>query len=203
MVLLDASAAAAAAYGLFGRLRDELWQLDHRWVVAVDENDWPELYRPPADAFFDVTMNVRPLDDAAISELLTVREPGLPPRELVEITAESAGNPRRALELVRQALISEQPLSDVLSRRAARERGAARLGRPHSMLLAELENSSEALSPSDEGLLARMGWTRERAGQVFRDLAAHGLVVSTAERQGGRGRPRTLYVPNDLYLDEL
>jgi hypothetical protein len=201
LVLVDASSAAAAAYQLFGRLRDELWQLDHRWVVAVDNDEWPQLQRPPADAFFDVHISLSPFEDAALTELLTRREPGLRRRDLVKITAESAGNPRRALELVRQALVTEQPLNDVLSHRAARESAAARLGRPHSMLLAELENSSEALSPSDEQLLARLSWTRERAGQVFRELATANLVVSTTQRQA-RGRPRTLYVPNDQYIGE-
>ena len=66
------------------------------------------------------------------------------------------------------------------------------------MLLAELENSGEPLSPSDEALLQRLGWTRERAGQVFRVLEEAGIVDSTQERQA-RGRPRKLYFPNPRY----
>ena len=63
------------------------------------------------------------------------------------------------------------------------------------MLLAELENGSEPLSPSDERLLATFGWTRERAGQVFRDLEKANIVTST-EQPRERGRPRKLYSPN-------
>jgi hypothetical protein len=66
------------------------------------------------------------------------------------------------------------------------------------MLLAELEASSEPLSPSDERLLERMGWNRERAGQVFRDLEQAGIVGFAEERQP-RGRPRKLYFPNQRY----
>lgn len=198
LVLIDASTAPDAAYGLFGRLRDELWQLDHRWIVAVDERDWPELQRPPADTFFDITMRLPPLDDNTLVELLASRESGLPGQALAQIAAESSGNPRRALELVRQSLVRERPLSEVLEVRTARKAAAAQIGRPHSILLSELESSSEPLSPSDQQLLERLGWTRERAGQVFRELEEAHLVRSTSERRS-RGRPRKLYFPNEQF----
>jgi hypothetical protein len=196
-VLVDASGAPEAAYGLFGRLRDELWQLEHRWIVAVDTRDWPHLQRPPADAFFDITIEIPPLDEVPLQNLLALRESGLQKPELSQIAAESGGNPRHALELVRQAIVRERPVEDMLMTRALREQAASRLGRPHSMLLAELEASSP-LSPSDEQLLERMAWTRERAGQVFRDLEEAGIVGFTEERQP-RGRPRKLYFPNHRY----
>jgi hypothetical protein len=37
VILVDCTRAAAAAHVLFGQLRDELWQLEHRWVVAVED----------------------------------------------------------------------------------------------------------------------------------------------------------------------
>jgi hypothetical protein len=197
-VLVDASGAPEAAYGLFGRLRDELWQLEHRWIVAVDTRDWPHLQRPPADAFFDITIEIPPLDQVQLMNLLELREPSLQRPELGQIAADSGGNPRHALELVRQAIVRERPIEDMLMTRALREQAASRLGRPHSMLLAELEASNGPLSPSDERLLERMGWTRERAGQVFRDLEEAAIVGFAEERQP-RGRPRKLYFPNERY----
>jgi DNA-binding PadR family transcriptional regulator len=38
----------------------------------------------------------------------------------------------------------------------------------------------------------KLGWTRGRASQVFRELEQQGLVRSL-ERPGTRGRPRRLY----------
>jgi hypothetical protein len=198
LVLVDASGSSEAAYGLFGRLRDELWQLDHRWVVAVDELDWPHLQRPPADAFFDITFYLRPLEEAELVKLLVRRDPGLNKLALAQIAQRSEGNPRRALEMARLALVEDRPIDEIFNARGMRELAAARIGRPSSMLLAELENSGEPLSPSDEALLQRLGWTRERAGQVFRELEEAGIVDSTQERQA-RGRPRKLYFPNPRY----
>jgi len=198
VILVDASAAGDAAYGLFGRLRDDLWQLEHRWVVAVDSDDWHEVHRPPADAFFDIVIALSRFDDDQLVEVLTRRATDLDTGALAAIAERSDGNPRRALELVRQALITGRPIAEVLEGRAGRQTAAAELGRAHSMLLAELEDSSEAVSPSDEKLLQRLGWTRERAGQVLRDLETHNLVTSTQERQP-RGRPRKLYRPNTQY----
>jgi hypothetical protein len=198
LILVDASAAPDATYALFGRLRDELWQLDHRWVVAVDAQDWPHLRRPPADAFFDITLELRPLDEADLAELLARRESGLKKLARAQIVKQSQGNPRRALELARLAIVEDRPVDEILNARGMRELAAAQLGRPHSMLLADLENAGEPLSPSDEGLLDRFGWTRERAGQVFRELEEARIVASTQERQP-RGRPRKLYFPNPNY----
>jgi len=198
LVLVDASGSPEAAYGLFGRLRDELWQLDHRWVVAIDELDWPHLQRPPADAFFDITFDLRPLEAAQLVKLLARRDPGLNKLALVQIAEHSNGNPRRALEMARLAVVEDRPIDEIFNARGMRELAAARLGRPTSMLLAELENSRGPLSPSDEALLQRLGWTRERAGQVFRELEEARIVDSTQERQA-RGRPRKLYFPNPHY----
>ena len=202
VILVDASAAPEAAYDLFGRLRDELWQLDHRWIVSVDTDDWHLLNRPPADAFFDITIEVPPFDESLLIDLLTLREPELDEHELAQVVMGSDGNPRLALELVRQTLIRERPVDEILVARAIREQAASRLGRPHGMLLAELERSGEPLSPSDERLLERMGWTRERAGQVFRDLEEARIVASVEEPQI-RGRPRKLYFPAPQSMRQL
>jgi energy-coupling factor transporter ATP-binding protein EcfA2 len=198
VVLLDATYAGKPAYQLFGRLRNELWNLDHRWIVAMDDDDWADLDRPPADAFFDIVVELEPFEQATVLRILERREAELPSSALEEIAANSDGNPRRALELVRQALIEERPVADVLAGRGARERAARSIGRPHSMLLAVLEDADQALSPSDDRLQAAMGWTSARLGQVLRDLEERDIVTSTQERQS-RGRPRKLYRPNERF----
>jgi EAL domain-containing protein (putative c-di-GMP-specific phosphodiesterase class I) len=202
VVLIDASGGPDAVYGLFGRLRDELWQLEHRWVACVDTDDWHRLQRPPADAFFDITIEIPALSGLAMAELLARRQPELNEHELAQIVTESDGNPRFALDLVRQTLIRERPLDEIVVARTIRGEAASRLGRPHRMLLAELEGAGRPLSPSDEQLLQRMGWTRERAGQVFRDLEDAGVVASSDEAQD-RGRPRKLYFPAPHSMREL
>ena len=65
------------------------------------------------------------------------------------------------------------------------------LSEPAKRLLAEVE-ANGAASPSDEGLLKKLGWTRSRASQVFRELEKQGLV-SALDRPGSGGRPRRLY----------
>jgi predicted ArsR family transcriptional regulator len=68
---------------------------------------------------------------------------------------------------------------------------AQRLGRPAEMVVAELE-ASGPLSASDERLLRRLGWTRERAVQVLKQLEGAGLVTTSLQK-GPSGRPRKLY----------
>src|SRR6266566_214056 len=51
-VFLDELSAAETAHILFGRLRDEMWQLPLTWVVAANSADRATFLRPPADAFF-------------------------------------------------------------------------------------------------------------------------------------------------------
>ena len=65
------------------------------------------------------------------------------------------------------------------------------LSEPAKRLLAEVE-ANGAASPSDQALLTKLGWTRSRASQVFRELEQQGLV-RPLERPGTRGRPRRLY----------
>jgi hypothetical protein len=191
VILVDCAHAAAAAHELFGRLRDELWQLDHRWVVAVEAAERSVLLAPPADAFFD---QIVALDMAApeLHELLRRRRTGLDEATLRRI-AETAGTPRRALQAARDAVTNEGD-DDPLAALLWRQQAAAQLGPPHSMVMAELEALGGA-SASDEELLRRLGWTRARASQVLGDLAGAGLV-SASDEQSPRGRrPRRVFRP--------
>jgi energy-coupling factor transporter ATP-binding protein EcfA2 len=192
VILLDGTASADALYGLFGRLRDELWQLPHRWVAAVESEEASALLRPPADVFFEMHLRLAPMEAADLETLLRLREPAFEDPLLERIAAVARGNPRAALAAGRQAATEEEGI-DPFAARTERERRASLLGRPHSMLLTELEDL-EAASASDEALLNRLGWTRERATQVLGDLEREGIVTSSRERQA-RGAPRKVYRP--------
>jgi len=177
-IFVDASGSAEAVYHVFGRMRDVLWQLDHQWVVAVDETDRSTVQRPPADSFFDVTFTLEPMATNQIAELLGRRAANEVGSSAIAYSIVHGGDPARQLDARGQLL----------------ERAVA-LGRPHGMLMAELLDLGQA-SPSDEALLVRLGVTRPRATQILRDLLARGLVSTATEKPDGPGRPRTVYLPN-------
>ena len=62
ILLLDEPPGGDEGHRLFGRLRDELWQLDHQWVVAISRGAAPSMERPPANAFFEERVELEPLD---------------------------------------------------------------------------------------------------------------------------------------------
>ncbi len=198
-IVIDATGAGAAIYGLFGRLRDELWQLPHRWVVAIDADELGAVLRPPADAFFDVVLRLRGFSPEQLVDILERRQTGLGRRDVREIAEASGGSPRAAMQRGRDAAIEGRDPADVFDAQAWREAEASKLGRPHSMIMVELE-ALGAASASDKELLDRMGWTRERAAQVLGQLEDKGLVVSSSERQA-RGRPRKVFRPADPPTD--
>jgi energy-coupling factor transporter ATP-binding protein EcfA2 len=196
VLLVDGVPSTDEAHTLFGRLRDELWQLPFTWIVAADERDRAALLRPPADAFFDRLIALAPLTEHEQVRLLRKRVSVHDEEALQPMLAASGGNPRRLLALARDALEGGTVVEDVLAARAAREQLASRLGRPASMLLSELE-ARGAASASDEDLLRSLGWTRTRAVQVFAELEDAGLVTSETEK-GPTGRPRKVYRPQDV-----
>lgn len=189
-LLIDSLPNASDAHALFGRLRDELWQLPFTWIVAADDAHRSAYLTPPADAFFDVVLDVPPLTQQQRRELLAARLGSKAPR-FESLAIEGSGNPRRLLAMAREAIVSGKDSGDVLGASADRHMKAARLGRAAAMLLVELETRGAA-SASDERLLANLGWTRARAVQVFKQLETAGLVTSY-EHKGPAGRPRKMY----------
>ncbi len=166
VVLLD-DADARLANQLFGVLRDELWGVPIQWLVAVTPDEAPVLLRPPADAFFE-------------------RRLGHP----VQVPAgQEEWTPREALDLARLAP-AEWDAS--IQEKARRDVEVAKLGRPATMLVAAMEELGP-VSPSDDRLLARTGWTSSRASQVFRQLLDVGLVAYREVRGDRPGRPARLY----------
>lgn len=197
VVLVDELSAGTVGATVFGRLRDELWQLPITWVVAVTEDDAGVLLTPPADAFFEEVMRLEPLSWDEQRQILEARighEGALIAAQIDE------GNPRRLLMLARAA--KDSGLSMIKRQAALTDRWAAvkKLGRPASMLMAELESLGPS-SASDEKLLGRLGWTRSRAVQVLRELEANGLVTSTFVK-GPTGGRRKLYRPVDPFESE-
>lgn len=191
---IDGLPSPEVGHMLFGRLRDELWQLPFSWIVVADERERAALMQPPADAFFDRQISLRPLNQAEQIGLLKKRVKATDRDALLPLTEASDGNPRLLLALARDALEGGEGINDMLAARAHRETIASTLSRPASMLLAELEGMGAA-SASDEELLRRMGWTRTRATQVFAELEGAGLVIPHEEKGPG-GRPRKVYRPN-------
>ena len=193
VILVDCTRAAAAAHVLFGQLRDELWQLEHRWVVAVEDAERSLLLAPPADAFFDQVVSVS-MDSAGLERMLRARGPDLSGERLRQI-AETTTSPRAALQAARDGLTSTNG-HDPLAATLWRQEQASALGRPHAMAMAELEALGGA-SASDEEFLRRLGWTRPRATQVLGALAERGLLAASDEQSPGGRRPRRVYRPVD------
>jgi energy-coupling factor transporter ATP-binding protein EcfA2 len=196
VVLVDELPAKSAGQALFGRLRDELWQLPLTWVVAVAKHEGDSLLSPPADAFFDVVLELEPLSREAQRSILETRA-GSPGRRIASQLNE--GNPRRLLGLARDALEGGAEPSELLEALSRRDAEVSKLGRAAPMLMAELESLGPT-SASDEELLSRLGWTRTRAVQVLRQLEEKGLVTS-ATVKGESGRPRKLYRPVDPIVE--
>jgi energy-coupling factor transporter ATP-binding protein EcfA2 len=197
VLLVDASASAVAVYGLFGRMRDSLWQQDHRWAVAIEEADRATVLKPPADAFFDTVAVLEQWSIDDLVDLLARRaDPADPwPRDLLVGAATGAGgSPREALRILSDALVHGRDPSALLDARTRLLDHATQLGRPAGMLMAELLNRGQA-SPSEEDLQASLGVTRSRLTQLLRELLAQELVVAESERADGPGRPRVVYRP--------
>ncbi|MGA2163681.1 MAG: helix-turn-helix domain-containing protein [Solirubrobacteraceae bacterium] len=197
IVLVDASASAEAVYGLFGRMRDVLWQQEHRWVVAIEETDRATALKPPADAFFDTValLDPWPIDD--LVDLLARRgDPDSPwSRDLLVSVARGAnGSPREALRILSDALVHDRDPSTLLDARGRLLDCASQLGRPAGMLMAELLDRGQA-SPSDRDLQDTLGVTRSRLTQLLHTMLAQDLVTAESERADGPGRPRVVYRP--------
>jgi energy-coupling factor transporter ATP-binding protein EcfA2 len=189
-VLLD-DPDPETAHRLFGRLRDELWQTGLVWVVAGDRARRQQYLTPPADAFFERTIELAPLTDSQQRDLIRRRMDRQDNRELLDVRVES-GHPRALLTALRDAANSSDDVHALLARRAERQtRAAGRLGRLESMMLAEIEDGATA-SASDPDWTGRFGISRQRAQQALAALEREQLV--RAERlPGPSGRPRKVY----------
>src|SRR3954453_16153057 len=74
-IVLDGLPSPESGHTLFGRLRDELWQLPYAWIVATHPAARRTLLTPPADAFFEVQLTLEPLSIDDQVEMLARRMP--------------------------------------------------------------------------------------------------------------------------------
>lgn len=196
LVALVDDLPASVAHDVFGRLRDEIWSVPVAWVVTCSERDRLSFLRPPADAFYDVVVDLEPLSDAEAEELVgrRVSATELTVSGLHSAVAAAAGNPRDLIRAVRSIVLTGDSGGAVRERAARRERLRQRLSRPAAMLLEDLDSLGPS-SASDQELQARTGWTRSRLVQVFAELEGAGAVESDDVGNGGAGRPRKVYRP--------
>ena len=197
-VFLVDDVESSVGHALFGRLRDELWQLSCVWGVAISTDQAAGLVQPPADAFFDERIRLSPLTESERRTLLRLRSDADPKRaepwaEVDAIASDGPDNPRRLLAYARDVLerrVDPRDLTAAAQRR--RERAERVGGRAGTMLVSELE-SLGPVSASDEELLKRLGWTRPRAAEMLHRLEKSGIVHSYSDHRGGPGRPRKIY----------
>lgn len=200
VVILD-EPDADVAFTLFGQLRDEVWQLPVTWVVAMDSSDVYRLFRPPADAFFEVRLELPRLQPGEVRELLLRRVPaGLATERSHklsdEVVAELAAtrDPRRALDGARRLLTEEATWDDLKRIRKRRDDAVGELGPSARMVVDALSQLGGAASASDPELLELLGWTRPRAVQVLSGLEKAGILdTATVRHNGTAGRPRKVY----------
>jgi len=200
LVLVVDDVLAAAGSAVFGALRDEIWELDARWLVTTSTAQVSGWVRPPADVFFETRVDLGPLTAQEAAELLRRRmdaDDGPDVRSVESIVAATDAareTPRRLLESARELAAGSAVGGAGLTALAGLEARTAAIGamsRPARMLAQELDALGWS-SASDERLLARMGWTRPRVIQVMAELEDRGLV-DMREESAGRGRPRKLY----------
>ena len=205
VVLIDSVARPEIIHGLFGRLRDEVWQLPITWIVSGYGSARSRYLEAPADSFFDAVVELGEMSVDDATDLLRRRARSAPIDDpagevLLGVAATlgqqvSPRTPRNLLAAAREVLLAGDDPTQWVTNQYALQWQAAELSRPAAMLFTELMDLAP-VSASDKRLLERLGWTRTRAAQVFKQLEEAGLVVVTEEAPDGPGRPRKLYAPN-------
>lgn len=184
LVLLLDDLPTEHCYELFGRLRDEIWELPVQWVVTGTTAH----LEAPADSFFDTVIHLPLFEIEALQDLVSRRADSgtLEERVALEdiagpvLDAVAPCTPRQALSAIRDVYLSDD------FERASKD--LAWVGEARARLTgtaAKVIDSLMVHGPThagDERLLAEVGVTRNRVVQVLGDLEVEGLVVS--EREG-------------------
>jgi hypothetical protein len=200
VILVDELASSEIAQTLFGRMRDELWTLHARWIVAGRSSDSQILLMAPADTFFERRLNLGPLTHAEAVALLRAR---LQHEAVLEVSDEEIdqlaqvgqGHPL-ALVVALRAVASGTPTSELIERSQHIAASLERLSPPAQRLARLILHRAQPARATDEGLLRQTGWTSSRLRQVLHELANAGVLdVVDAETQGP-GRPSKAYVPS-------
>lgn len=198
VVILDDMHDPKLTHQMFGRYRDEMWELPCRWVVCGLTRHRSQYLTPPADAFFEAEVVIGPMDASVAGDLLEARlatagsedaqAVGLIRSNEERIIREGGGNPRQILASARDALLRDTEENAGLERL---RQEATKLGEAEGRIWRYLLTHGPA-SASDEELLENFGITRARAAQVLGHLEKAGLAAAYNEKQGV-GRPRKFY----------
>jgi hypothetical protein len=180
-VMID-GIAPAVAHAVFGTLRNELWALEGlSWIVAGEAGLGPLYREPPADAFFEVTVELGPLSIVDARKLLRTHLPELSASKVETAIAAGDGNPRR---LLRAAAGLPVPRGDGLADQAVDLAG------PLAAALVSYLTDYGPASASDPTLLRQVGMSRQRASQLMHKLESAGLLETIEQHEPGRrGRP--------------
>jgi hypothetical protein len=176
------------AHGLFGSVRNELWALEGAsWVVAGDAAAGPLYREPPADAFFERVVELRPLPAGDAATLLRAHVRELPEAEIAAAIAAGDGNPRRLLRAAADIRAGHAPSSASTGDLAA---AAAEVGGPLAGGIVDYLATHGPAAASDPRLLSRIGASRQRASQLMHQLESAGLLETLDQHEPGRrGRP--------------
>jgi hypothetical protein len=182
---------------LFGRYRDELWGLEHRWVLASSPNRASAVRVPPADAFWDQVITLPPFSELQAEELLGHGLDGGEQQVLLDSGWQppEPAWPRAIVRSVRDSLTGSAPLQPPDEVQELHKRQAA-LPRVPAMVLAELTSLRRPAAASDQELLLRLGYSRAYVARALAQLEGLGLVITSVESSSDTtGRPRKLYEP--------
>lgn len=208
IIMLDEMNEPDLVHELFGRYRDDLWEMPFRWVVCGRLRWQSQYLEPPADAFFDSVLTLGRLDHAASENLLQARLAGGTEDDehaRVRIIANrhhiitrGDGNPRRLLEAARDFVLRSPEEALAADRLVA---SAAELGATETAAVRYLLRHGPS-SASDQELLDALDITRARATQVLRRLEDAGLAHASIEKAQQPGRPRKLYATSLSHVEE-
>ena len=171
---------------LFGRLRDELWEIPVQWVVSGTE---PYL-EAPVDAFFETTIKLEHLERETLQQLLYLRaqtgsaEEQAVLRDIADSVSATISpcTPRRALSIARDVFLSDDAMG-ASSRLEEMQHLRSELSESAARVLDGLMVHGPTHAGDDQ-LLVEVGVTRSRVVQLLAELETAGLV--TAQRVGRR-----------------
>jgi hypothetical protein len=195
--IVDELDQPSVAYAVFGRMRDELWNLGGLWLVAGRPEEVVILQAPPADAFFEIKVELRPLTPDASADLVKARlkaagRPALKRSDLEAVVTIADGTPLALLSLLRaiEGGHSLRAIADGLSEIRAR---LANVSAPAQRLATTLRGFYEPVGATNETLLRVTGWSPGRLRQLFHELEAADVVQRVDLPASGPGRPGVGY----------
>lgn len=179
---------------LFGRLRDELWELPLVWAVSSDTQSRASFVEPPADAFWSRVVDLEAFSAQSMGEILRRRLGDYPlAREVCDRIVESSdGNPRTLIARANEVVVQQRPLEEIESEESHRAAALGQVSDAARRLFDELRDGGPA-SPSDVRLQTALGFSRSRIAQLVRELEQVGVVRAAQTAGSGTGRPRKVF----------